>query len=225
MGDVSWIFDLVSPDDSVRGRALARHQAAVAEGRTALHWMNSVWARAGTPAPAEPWLAAEMDQARAAMDWHNKQTIFGLLDGFHSDDALVREMHAPFVVLYLVWEGSFPDEWRDPASCSWSPWTRKAALLASLAREGVPDVIRSQMTDLLIGALYRSYRCKDWIYAAMVRHLSDQSFVAKITELLDAEDPLVRLRAEYILYLAEFPETVVRRKTWRRWLAGELQRR
>lgn len=64
--DHGWVFDLVNADDGRRGLALARHRQLLEESAAALRWANRVWAKAGTPAPQEPHLAAEMDQARAA---------------------------------------------------------------------------------------------------------------------------------------------------------------
>lgn len=221
MGRQSWVFDLVAADEAVRRRALARHQASIAAAAAALHWSNAVWAQAGTPAPTEPRLAAEMDQARAAQRWHTDQTIFGLLRGFHSEDPLVREIHAPFVVLYLLWERRYPDEWRPDASNMWSPWGAKEGLLDTMARRGVPDDVRPHLTDLFIEVLQGPYRCKDWMYAGLVRHLHTAPFAARIEALADAEDPLIRLRAQFILWVAARPELRIKRVTWRRWLATD----
>jgi hypothetical protein len=120
----SWLLDLVAADDAVRHRALARHQALLAKASEALRWSNRVWAQAGTPAPAEPHLAAEMDQARADFQGHRQQTIFGPIDAFcdsRSGDPAAR-LYAPYVVLFLRWEACYPREWRAPGSSMWSPW-------------------------------------------------------------------------------------------------------
>jgi hypothetical protein len=59
-GDYSWAFDLIAPDDEVRYRALRRQQALLAMAAEALRQSNRVWAEAGTLAPGEPHLAAQM---------------------------------------------------------------------------------------------------------------------------------------------------------------------
>ncbi|MBB5867018.1 hypothetical protein F4553_000397 [Allocatelliglobosispora scoriae] len=117
-----WTYDLISPDEAVRRRALARHQALLAAAAEALHWSNRVWAQAGTPAPAEPHLAAEMDQARADRRWHEGQTIFGAHDAFFDrwTGPAYPLPYAPYVALYLRWEMEHPDEWGARESNRWS---------------------------------------------------------------------------------------------------------
>lgn len=220
VGDPSWVWGLASRDDDVRREALARHQALIKAAADALRWSNDVWARAGTPAPSEPHLAAEMDQARAAFRYHHGQTIMELTASAWGEDQELRDRHAPFVLLYLVWEGRYPDEWGAPASRLWSAWGRKASLLRALARGGVPETIRPRMTDLLTDVLRRRYRCKDWMYARLVRHIADDRFHERMRSLLADDDPNVRLRAEFLLHVAEHPQRQVRRTTWGRWLAA-----
>jgi hypothetical protein len=223
-GNHSWVFDLIAPDDVVRHRALTRHQALLTAASEALRWSNTVWAQAGTPAPTEPHLAAEMDQARADFRWHRQQMIFGPIEAYcDSDhtDSVARLLYAPYLVLYLQWEADYPQEWRAPGSWMWSPWGTKEVLLRWLDRGGVPEQVRPQIGDLIVAALERPYRCKDWMYARMVRHVLDMPFVSKIEALLDVEDPLVRLRAQFILYVARNPQRRIKRVSWHRWLTSD----
>ncbi|MFE9746373.1 hypothetical protein ACFYOT_15830 [Saccharothrix saharensis] len=220
VGDPAWVWGLASRDDDVRGRALARHRELVEHARQALRWSNDVWARAGSPAPDQPHLAAEMDQAQAAFRYHRGQTIFGLTASLWDDDHEVRERHAPFVLLYLAWEGRYPDDWRADDNNLWSAWGRKESLLRTLAADGVPSTIRPQMTDLITDVVRRRYRCKDWMYAGLVRHVADDRFHERMRGLLGDDDPVVRLRAEFLLHVAAHPEAKVKRTTWRRWPAG-----
>jgi hypothetical protein len=225
-GNHSWVFDLIAPDDVVRRRALTRHQALLAGASEALHWSNRVWAQAGTPAPAEPHLAAEMDQARADFRWHHEQTILGPIGAFldsEQSDSVARLRYAPYPVLYLRWEADYPQDWGAPDSWMWSPWGTKAVLLRRLDRIGVPEQVRPQICDLIVAALKRPYRCKDWMYARLVRHVldTDTPFVKRIEALLDAEDPLVRLRARFILDVARHPPHAVKRVSWQRWLSSD----
>lgn len=220
VGDTSWVWGLASRDDDVRRSALERHRTMVEAAAGALHWSNDVWRRAGTPAPGEPHLAAEMDQARAAFRYHRGQTIFELADSLYGDDSDLRERHAPFVLLYLVWEGRYPDDWRASANNLWSPWSRKESLLHALAKDGVPRAIRPQVTDLITDVVRRRHRCKDWMYAGLVRHIADERFHERMRSLLEDDDPVVRLRAEFLLHVAAHPELRLRRTTWARWLAA-----
>ncbi|MFD0599632.1 hypothetical protein ACFQZ4_50995 [Catellatospora coxensis] len=220
----SWVYDLIASDDVVRHHALARHQALLVAASEALHWSNRVWAQAGTPAPAEPHLAAEMDQARADFRWHQEQTIFGPLRAFFDSrrtDPAARQSYAPYLALYLQWEALYPQEWGAPESRMWSAWGTKESLLRQLDRSGVPEQVRPQISDLIVTALKRPYRCKDWMYARLVQHVLDTSFTSKIAALLGSEDPLVRLRAQFILHVARNPQHTVRRASWRRWLTSD----
>lgn len=220
VGDTSWVFELVADDDRVRGRALARHQSSIASAIDANHWANRLWARAGSPAPAQLHLAAEMDQARATVRHHLGQTVFELVDASLDKDPVVREQHARFALLYLVWERRHPADWRARATNWGSAWARKELVLRELTENGVPAAIRPELTDLLAKVVQYSYRCKDWRFAALAHHLRGDRLDERIQSLLAADDPLVRLRAEFVLDLAGRPELRVRRATWSRWLAN-----
>ena len=224
VGDPSWVWGLASRDDAVRRQALQRHRALVEAAGQALNWSNDVWRRAGTPAPDEPHLAAEMDQARAAFRYHLGQTLFELTGSLHGDDPDLRERHAPFVLLYLAWEGRYPDDWRAPDNNLWSPWGRKESLLRAMGRDGVPESIRPQLTDLVTDVVRRRYRCKDWMYAGLVRHIADDGFHERMRGLSEDDDPVVRLRAEFLRHVAAHPEAPVKRVSWRRWLDADAGR-
>jgi hypothetical protein len=218
------VFDLIAEDDGVRSRALRRQRALLAAAAEALRESNRVWAEAGSPGPGEPHLAAQMDQARADFRWHRVQSLEGPVEAFcrgGSGDAAAELLYAPYAVLSLRWEASYPDEWGARGSWLWSPWTGKEVLLRRLDRGGVPDLVRSQVADLVLAALRRSYRCKDWMYAPLVRHICDERFVSRLEAMLDADDPLVRLRAQFVRQVAAHPERRVKRASWRRWLADE----
>lgn len=213
----SWVFDLVAADDVVRHRALERHRDLLAAAAEALTWSNRIWAQAGTPAPAEPHLAAEMDQARADFRWHRERTILGPI-GAYGDE---QQLYAPYLVLFLQWETDYPGEWKAPGTWMWSPWTTKEVILRRLDRGGVPERIRPRIGDLILAAVQRPYRCKDWMYAPLVRHVLDTPLGSRIEALGEAEDPLVRLRAQFLLHVAAHPEHPVRRASWRRWLSSD----
>ena len=222
-GDHSWVLDLVAPDDGVRHRALARHQALLAAASDALDWSNEILARGGIPV-SEPHLTAELDQARADLDWHRQQTVFGPIEAFYDsvyDNPAAREQYAPYVALYLRWEAAYPQEWGAAESWMWSPWSTKAGLLRRLDCDGVPEAVRSQVADLIVAALQRPYRCKDWMYAQLVRQVLDPPFAGRVRALRTAEDPLTCLRAQFIVHVAEHPDRPVRRNSWQRWLAAD----
>jgi hypothetical protein len=195
-GADAWMFDLIAPDDVVRGRALARHQDLVARRSGVSHWPDG------------------------------DRTIFWYLEAlWHADPqgTAVRVEHWPFVALYLRWEARFPDQWRSRKWNPWSPWSTKEGVLRQLGRYGVPAEAKREAADLLIDVVQRSYRCKDWVYPVLVRHVVDADFRDRLGVLAGADDPLVRLRARFLLHLADHPEHEIRRKTWLRWLDGQQQ--
>lgn len=97
----------------------------------------------------------------------------------------------------------------------------KEGLLGGMVRRGVPDDVKPHLTDLFIEVLQGPYPCKDWMYAGLVHHLHNAPFTARIEALADAEDPLIRWRAQFILWVAARPEQRIKRVTWRRWLATD----
>lgn len=223
-GDYSWLFGLVAVDRVVRHEALARQRASLAAARAALQRGNALLAMTDPATRTQPQLVAAMDQIRAERRWHEEQTLHAPVDAFLSSapgDDVAQALWAPFVVLYLRWEADFPDEWRAPGSWGWSPWTTKEVLLGRLDRGGLPEEIRPQVIELILSALQRPYRCKDWMYACLVRHLDDASFLNRVGRLVFADDPLVRLRARFVLHVAEHSEHRVTRTSWRRWLNAE----
>jgi hypothetical protein len=187
-----WMFDLIARDDLVRGHALTRHQALVASDPiTSSHWPNG------------------------------DRTIFAYLDAFFYAPIQARALRPaywPFVMLYLWRETRYPDEWRSRDSHPWSPWTRKEVVLRQLGRHGMPEEVKPDAAALLLAAVQRPYRCKDWMYALMVRHVTDAEFHDRVTALADTHDALVHLRARFILDLLGHPERTITRTTWRRWL-------
>ncbi|MFJ5987036.1 hypothetical protein [Lentzea sp. NPDC092896] len=184
----AWMFDLIAQDDVLRSRALARHRDLVAR---------------------ESGLSYGSDGER---------TIYWYLTAhwYREPWGTITLDQWPFVALYLRWEGRFPDEWR--AAAGWSPWSGKESVLERLGRKGVPAEARPEAADLLVDVLHRPYRCKDWMYALLVRHVADAEFRDRLTTLAGADDPLVVLRARFLLHLADRPEHNVTRKTWLRWL-------
>jgi hypothetical protein len=161
-----------------------------------------------------------MDQARADLSWHRAQMIHAPVRAFLEsapDDEVTEALWAPFAVLYLRWEADHPTEWGAPESRMWSPWGTKEALLRRFDRCGLPVDARPQIAELILAALQRPYRCKDWLYARLLRHL-DPSFLDSVGSLASADDPLVRLRAQFLLDAAENPERRITRLSWQRWL-------
>lgn len=217
-----WVFDLVSPEAVRRRAALERHRVTVEASHEAQSWINRVWAESGTPAPHEPHLAAEMDQARAAKRDADALTFFAPIYAWcagWSIDATRHALYVPYAALFLKWEAEYPLEWREAGTWSWSPWGTKEVILARFVRAGVPLNSQQSIADLVFTAVAREYRCKDWMYAPVARAVDGPGLRYRLRGLLDAEDPLVRLRAHFVLRVLDHPELHVRRFTWQRWLS------
>jgi hypothetical protein len=195
----SWAFDLVAADDAVRHGALHRHQSLLAAASEALSRYNALW----------PHRTPEMDREWAEFRRLRAQTVFGPVGEF-----VESRTQARFAVLYLRWEAAYPGEWGAPGSWMWSPWTTKEIVLRTLMRGGVPAEVRSPVTDLIVEALRRPYRCKDWMYAGLVRHVADPPFLSRIEALRNDGDR----RAQFLLDVAANPARPVKRTTWQRWL-------
>jgi hypothetical protein len=190
--DHAWLYDLVDPDDQVRGRALARQRAHVA---------------------APFWPEAERSR-------HETQSFGGPIAAFLHPFYLVPDMtFAPFALLYLRWEARYPDDWRAPESNLYSPWSIKEQVLRRFATSGVPDALRPEAADLVLAAIQRPYRCKDWRYARLIGRVDSPAFRDRVNAL--AHGPLLAARARFVLHVAEHPGQPVNRNSWRRWVADE----
>lgn len=122
---------------------------------------------------------------------------------------------ASFALLFLRWEALRPGEWRDRNAHAYSPWSIKEQVLRRFAVGGVPDELRSEAADLVLTAIRRRYRCKDWRYAGLVHHVPTDAF----RPIVDDPDPLVSARARFLLHVADHPGRPLTRTTWPRWLA------
>lgn len=177
MPDYAWLYDLVDPDDQIRGRALERRQATADERRD-----------------DDPILAFLRPYPGPDMDF------------------------ASFGLLFLRWEACYPDDWRARASNPYSPWSMKEGVLARFGHSGVPDALRSEAADLVLAAVLRPYRCKDWMYALVVDHVQTPAFRDRLRALADDADPLLSARVRFLRHVADQPGRPLSRKSWRRWL-------
>ena len=197
--DQPWVFDLVSPDDTRRAAALARHGALLAEATASRLRADDIWARQGWSRAAENTVQRRLDR-----------TLRGLVEAFcRAGDPAVRAHYAPYAVLFLRWEERFLPELR--TSWTHSPWTTKEAVLRDLARGGVPEEQHPEVAELIVAALERPYRCKDWGYAGLLRHVAP---VERLAEL-DGD------RAGFARHVLAHPELTVTRHTYPRWLAAQ----
>ena len=199
--DQPWVFDLASPDEDRRAAALARHAARAAETGAARKRANEIWAREGWNRAAENTYQRRRDHM-----------IDGLIDAFlRAEDPAVRAHYAPYAVLYLRWEALFLPELR--AAMGVSPWTPKEVVLRDLTRGGVPEGHEAELAELILAALSRPYRCKDWMYAGLLRHVTPAGL-----------DGLTGDRADFARHVLAHPGLTITRFTYPRWLAAQPAR-
>lgn len=199
--DQPWVFDLISPDDAVRAAARRRNQAVIAGASEALRRYNKVWTRPDSVPLAHAFVR------------ETERTLKGLVSAFCSaEDPQVRARYAPYAVLYLQWEERYPAELAE--SWMWSIWTAKEVVLRNLHRQGVPPELGPEIADLIVAALHRPYRCKDWRYASLLHQ------VAPVERIVTIDDD----RARFALHVVRNPAVNVTRATYPRWLAAQPAR-
>jgi hypothetical protein len=115
---------------------------------------------------------------------------------------------ARYGVLFLQWEARYPDEWREASRWTWSHWGTKEGLLRWFASAGVPDIVKKDVAELVLDAVQRPYRCKDWWYAALVRHVADPAFRQRLSHLAGA-------RARFLEHVAANPDLPLTRNSFR----------
>jgi hypothetical protein len=221
----SYVFDLTNSHARRRRRALERHAQHVEDVLDALTRQNEIWRQAGgNRAPTNPGLAAAMDQVGAEGRDASAHTLPGIVYMFlqtrwNAASRADYERLAPYAVLYLQWETLFPEEWRE--ANLYSPWKTKKQVLRGFAKAGAPQACQGQLIELLAAAIRREHRCEDGGYPALARRVDGPELRSMLADAAGSTDPLVRLRAEYVLWVAENPRAPVTVAGWRRWLADD----
>lgn len=199
--DQAWVFDLASPDGPRRAAALTRHRALAAHTAALRQRANEIWAREGWNRAAENSVQQQRDR-----------TIDGLVTAFSAaEDPAVRAHYAPYALLYLRWESRYLPDLKSCWHCS--PWTTKEVVLRDLTRGGVPEGHEAEVAELILAALRRPYRCKDWMYAGLLRHV--------VPEGLDELDDD---RAAFARHVLAQPSLTITRFTFPRWRSAQPAR-
>jgi hypothetical protein len=187
---LAWVFGLIDADESRRHAALSRHRELLDASNAALRQVNEIWAQIGSFAPNSP-------PYRAFREFRNR-TLFGPISAGD----------ARYGVLFLQWEARYPDEWREASRWTWSHWGTKESVLRRFATAGVPGILKADVAELVLDAIQRPYRCKDWWYARLVPHVADPAFLDRLSQLTDA-------RAQFLLHVAANPEQPITRNSFR----------
>jgi hypothetical protein len=150
--DLDWAFDLVSPDPVRRASARNRHAETEAAHSAAAARINELWRRTGTLDPAEPNLAADMEQRISA----SQDAYQYLLSGAISEFVHFRRVAAlPYALLFLEWEARFPNEWPR----WWGTKKNTLRIFSQLAQ--FPPGVRARLAELVVQAVCRQHRCEE----------------------------------------------------------------
>jgi hypothetical protein len=212
--ELDWAFDLVAVDIDARARARQRHEATKEAHWAATQQVVSLAAEAGSPAPTQPHLAAQMDQLHAAVQDAEQYLLMSAVSGwtswqtFRDDEDGLR-----YVLLYLLWEANYPGEWEK----SWRTKNTVLRRLGDLAEYPAP--LRDQLRSLVMGAVHRAHRCEDQGYVHVARAILDADLRAAVIRVREQPDrPGSARRAAFMLYMLDHPRLAVSRHVWRSWL-------
>jgi hypothetical protein len=246
--ELDWALDLTSREPSRRARALARYQQTERRYWEAQRRINELWAQAGTIHPADPRLAAAMDQAITALQdagqYRFLQAVWDWPGEGRGVELPIRPISlvdaTPQVLSELVRHPERADDWgRDSpllpfvlVLLEWEvafpqdwpkDWGTKKRLLRELARLGryYDQDVRRRLADLVMAAVSRPHRCEDQGYGAVARAVADEQLRRRLEQAAGVPDRLTRLRASFLLFLLDHPEVPSRPREWTRWLQQE----
>lgn len=223
--DYGWLFGLVDPDPAVRAAALRRCEADVSDWRHALDRSNAAyWANGGSSDFSDsPALGAASDQAAAAMREARDRGFSGILSEFitesrpfgRRDPTALRRL-VPFAVLFLQWEVAYPQDWCSPGP----PWGLKKDVLRGLAGIEIPPDSRAALVELVVASVRREHRCEDRGFVLLARRLDGPDLRNPVAQCLESPDPIVGLRAGFLLDVLADPSMPPTVASWKRWLAS-----
>jgi hypothetical protein len=99
----------------------------------------------------------------------------------------------------------------------------KEGLVGRFIRGGVPENSQQSVENLVVAAVSREYRCKDWMYAPLARSVDGPSLRHRLAGSAVSQGPLTRLRSKFVLHVLNDPGLHVKRATWQRWLATDRE--
>jgi hypothetical protein len=227
-----WAFDLVHPDAGRRARALAEHHARFSAASDARHHANAVWRDEN--AHGRDWgTSIAMEAAETRFQRRYQQTLDAWLGPVTESRVRQQDPNTAtrdtYRVLFLRWESQFPDEW-DRASHYRSRWSNKDFCLRGLADSEVEGSQRVPMQDLVMAALRRRYRCKDWRYPVVARRVDDPNLHREICRFLvpddlvraQVDDPLeAAVKAAFLNHVLYDQSRRIKRNSWEQWLLDQ----
>ncbi|MFE4961044.1 hypothetical protein ACFRCW_45915 [Streptomyces sp. NPDC056653] len=213
-GRLGWTYDLIAPDDVVRGAALARLDAARAEAQEALARYNQAWVQASRTGTEPLFCEPEVVAARELYDAAGSRCLPEALWFAPYADDIRMSPQLPFALLFLEWEARNPQEWQEHAKA----WGTKQALIRRLAVGGRSEIITEKLIDLVELVVQRAYRCKDREYVRVARAVDGDELRTRLNRARQSHSPWAQLHAGYVLWLLDHPELPNTRHVWRSWL-------
>jgi hypothetical protein len=143
---------------------------------------------------------------------------FGALPFSGPAAAAQRVSHLSAAALaFLQLEATNPQRWR---TLQWpcSVWTLKDGVLRTFGAMQPSPAVAEQLRELVLGAVARQHRCKDYRYWQLARRLDDPHLRAGLSAAAEAAIESTRLRARFVQWLLEHPDQRADAPGWRRWL-------
>ncbi|MFE9107608.1 hypothetical protein [Actinomadura geliboluensis] len=211
---LGWTFGLVLEDPGERAVALAQLIEVQRRTREALEESNELWWLASSLGPEERYEEPACRQARQRYIEIRSHTLpDGLWEWPWGGNAAWPGL--PYALLYLDWEAKYPEDWTRYAKS----WGTKKGLLQHLEKADHPEGTRAKLTDLVVSAVERPYRCEDRWYARLARAIDNPPLRARLGHAAQSDSPWGRYQASFVLWLLTTPEVPASRHTWRMWLA------
>lgn len=212
---LGWTFGLVSDDPVERAAALAQLLEAQRRTYEELQECNELWRLAASPGPEEHRGEPAFRQARQRyIEARRRSLPDGLWEWPWSGIASWPGL--PYALLYLDWEARYPEDWTRYAKS----WGTKKGLLQHMAKADHHDETKAKLTDLVVSAVERPYRCEDRWYARLARAIDNDGLRVGLDHAARSDDPWARYQASFVLWLLNNREAPASRHTWLMWLAA-----
>lgn len=213
---LGYVSGLTSDDPADRAIALAHLTTARERVNEARAHCNEAWNQSRTLG-IERWHLQPEYRRRHDAYTNAQQYAYPDALGNRPTGPLADWPGLPYALQYLEWETRFPHEWTLHAK----KWRTKENLIRDLARGHHHGLVRTRLTQLVLAAVSRAYRCKDRKYVHLTRALDGDDLRTGLTTAASSDNPWVRLHAGYVLHLLDHPELPNSRRVWQTWCEND----
>ncbi|MER6816222.1 hypothetical protein ABT299_43745 [Spirillospora sp. NPDC000708] len=208
------MFGLVSDDPMKRAAALAQLIEVQRRTHEAQQESNELWCLASSLGPEEHYEEPAFRQARQCYGEVRRYSLPDGLSGWPWG-GIAAWPGLPYALLYLEWEAKYPEDWTHYAKS----WGTKKGLLQQLEKADHHYGTKAKLTDLVVSAVGRPYRCEDRWYARLARAIDSDGLRARLGHAAQSDSPWAQYQASFVLWLLTNPGAPASRHTWRMWLA------